>query len=223
MIKLPKIQVLVSQGRQSEIWLKKIGNDEALQDAGAKKASKPLKEVYVEADEDHIKMKDGKSRFLKLIYVYEGYEKVRKGRRRLINPYYFSGLYASQANAELWKNVQNYIFNRYGSDVKVIFTRDGGNWLKAGKDFLQNCTHLLEYFHIAQACARITKGLDWEVGKKALGALVSGDLESFEAIVNERLDRKITSGRKSRVRGQRNYLLGYLEEIKLYGQGVSLY
>lgn len=70
--------------------------------------------LYIEADEDHIhRQKDGKEQgfFMgKLIYLFEGKEGVCKGRRKLITPFYFGGLYTgTDQNAPLWEKVDFYI------------------------------------------------------------------------------------------------------------------
>ena len=54
--------------------------------------------LYIEADEDHIhRQQAGKEQgcFMgKLIYLFEEKEEACKGRRKLIAPFYFGGLYA---------------------------------------------------------------------------------------------------------------------------------
>lgn len=42
--------------------------------------------VFVEADEDHVVMKNGKHRILKLVYIHEGYEN-KNGRNQIVCPF----------------------------------------------------------------------------------------------------------------------------------------
>ena len=70
--------------------------------------------LYIEADEDHIHRQDKSVSdgciMGKLIYVFEGKESVREGKRILISPHYFGGIYAgSDPNRFLWESVQRYI------------------------------------------------------------------------------------------------------------------
>ncbi len=89
--------------------------------------------LYIEADEDHIhRQKDGKIQgcFIgKLIYLFEGKEEVCEGRRKLISPFYFGGIYAgSDQNAVLWESVETYIKTHYDQDILkcVYINSDGG-------------------------------------------------------------------------------------------------
>ena len=73
------------------------------------KEKKACEYLYIEADEDHIhRQKDGKEQgcFIgKLVYLFEGKEEICNGRRKLISPFYFGGLYAgSDQNAALWES-----------------------------------------------------------------------------------------------------------------------
>lgn len=51
--------------------------------------------LYIEADEDHVAYQDGKNRFMKLVYVYEGRKQVVGTAKRieLEGKRYFTGLY----------------------------------------------------------------------------------------------------------------------------------
>ena len=61
------------------------------------KKKKACEYLYIEADEDHIhrqKCEKEQGCFIgKLVYPFEGKEEVCKGRRKLISPFYFGGLY----------------------------------------------------------------------------------------------------------------------------------
>ena len=38
-----------------------------------KPTKKPIQTLFIEADEDHVAYQDGTNRFMKLVYVHEGY------------------------------------------------------------------------------------------------------------------------------------------------------
>ena len=46
---------------------------------------KQVKTIYIEADEDHVALQNGKNKEIKLIYVHEGKKYKSKGRYELIN------------------------------------------------------------------------------------------------------------------------------------------
>ena len=79
---------------------------------------KKVEYLFREADEDHIaeqhgnKTVENKSMISKLAYVYE-YKQDVKGcasRKKLVNSFYFGGLYqGKEGNERFWKNIQNYI------------------------------------------------------------------------------------------------------------------
>lgn len=99
-------------------------------------APESLKEVdylFIEADEDHIaeqhgdaKLPEGNTSFIsKLVYVYEFKQDSEECsvRRKLVNSFYFGGLYPGKdGNERLWKNVQNYIDKTYNQNqLKRVF------------------------------------------------------------------------------------------------------
>ena len=63
--------------------------------------------IFIEADEDHVAMPDGRCGEPKLVYVHEGIEKVSNDRVKLKHPVYFGGMYSE--SDELWAEVEEYI------------------------------------------------------------------------------------------------------------------
>ncbi|CCQ97398.1 hypothetical protein CULT_620003 [[Clostridium] ultunense Esp] len=55
------------------------------------KEKKKVNTIYIEADEDHVPLQNGKNKEMKLIYVYDDKTEVSKGRTRLENIRYFTG------------------------------------------------------------------------------------------------------------------------------------
>jgi len=60
-----------------------------------KEKKKVVKTLYIEADEDHVALQDGKYVEPKLVYIHEGIKKIGKERWELLNPRYFSGVYTN--------------------------------------------------------------------------------------------------------------------------------
>lgn len=123
---------------------------------------KQVEYLYLEADEDHIhKQKDGKADgcFIgKLVYLFEGKEAVCKGRRKLIAPFYFGGLYSgSKRNAALWKQVEKYIEDHYDQEClkKVYICSDGGAWIKTAVNYIYKGKLVADRFHLMKYIYRV--------------------------------------------------------------------
>ena len=66
-----------------------------------------VKTLYIEADEDHVALQNGRNKEIKLIYVHEGKRFKSKGRYELINKRLFTG--SLIASEDLWLDVANYL------------------------------------------------------------------------------------------------------------------
>lgn len=123
---------------------------------------KEVEVLYIEADEDHVALQDkfkkkGKGQrntiIDKLVYCFEGkeLEAPKSKRKRLINPYYFAGVYrGNSGNQELWEEVYRYIDKTYEmSKIKKIYiSGDGANWIKEGVQYFNNAVFVMDEFHI---------------------------------------------------------------------------
>lgn len=138
-----------------------------------------VKYLYIDADEDHVALqfqntkgdleineygKKSNCAIAKLVYVYEGVEKEhpKSKRHRLVNTYYFSGIYAGEkGNAALWDEVYHYLEETYDLDYveKIFLNGDGGQWIKAGKKRISGITYVLDGFHLQQYLIRATSHL----------------------------------------------------------------
>ncbi len=118
--------------------------------------------LYIEADEDHIhRQKDGEKQgcFIgKLIYLFEGKEEIGKGKRKLVRPFYFGGLYAgTKRNAGLWEEVETYIRNHYDQDVLrcVYISSDGGGWIRTASEHIYKSRLVADRFHLMKYISRV--------------------------------------------------------------------
>ena len=120
--------------------------------------------LYIEADEDHIhRQQAGKEQgcFMgKLIYLFEGKEEVCKGRRKLIAPFYFGGLYAgTDQNTCLWESVDTYIRQHYDQDVLkcVYINSDGAGWIRAASSYVGKSRLVADRFHLMKYINRVAR------------------------------------------------------------------
>ena len=91
-----------------------------------------VKTLYIEADEDHVALQNGRNKEIKLIYVHEGKRFKSKGRYELINKRLFTG--SLIASEDLWLDVANYLEEAYDLDrvEKIYISGDGASWIKEG-------------------------------------------------------------------------------------------
>lgn len=129
-----------------------IGNDAA----PLKYNNRKVGTLYVEADEDHIAMQRGNGKMAYIVYVHEGIEKISKGRNRLINVRYFTGV--KTKSEDLWIDVANYIEEAYDTDIlkKVYLSGDGASWIKEGLNWVPKSMFVLDRFHLAKYVKRAT-------------------------------------------------------------------
>lgn len=129
--------------------------------------------LYIDADEDHahlqFQLKKGDLEIneygrkkngimTKLIYVYEGVEKVspKSNRHRLIGTHYFCR--CTDDNKALWDEVYAYINATYDvSKIKTIYLNaDGGPWIKAGMHRIAGIKYVLDEFHLSKYLLKMT-------------------------------------------------------------------
>ena len=183
------------------------------QENGQDQEKRRVKQLYVEADEDHIALqfheKKGdikrfkghgdNGRIIKLVYVYEGIETEGK-RRSLKHRKYFGGYYTGEENKRLWEEVKEYIEETYDTDSleTIYFQSDGGGWMKKGMELL-GADFVLDEFHLKKYVKRMVRSTgepereaevnDWiKEGKKK-------ELEEWEkekaAVLEEKEGKKL--------------------------------
>lgn len=138
---------------------------------GQDQEKRRVKQLYVEADEDHIALqfheKKGdikrfkghgdNGRIIKLVYVHEGIETEGK-RRSLKHRKYFGGYYTGEENKRLWEEVKEYIEETYDTDSleTIYFQSDGGGWMKKGMELL-GADFVLDEFHLKKYVKRMVR------------------------------------------------------------------
>ena len=109
-----------------------------------------VKTLYIEADEDHVALQNGRNKEIKLIYVHEGKRFKSKGRYELINKRLFTG--SLIAIEDLWLDVANYLEEAYDLDrvEKIYISGDGASWIKEGLNWIKGSEYVLDYFHLSK-------------------------------------------------------------------------
>ncbi len=109
-----------------------------------------VKTLYIEADEDHVALQNGRNKEIKLIYVHEGKRFKSKGRYELINKRLFTG--SLIASEDLWLDVANYLEEAYDLDrvEKIYISGDGASWIKEGLNWIKGSEYVLDCFHLSK-------------------------------------------------------------------------
>ena len=119
------------------------------------KVNSKTQDIYIEADEEHIHLNDGRASEVKLVYVHEGYEGTK--RRALINPRYFTTASVSSID-ELWNDVADYVSSNYPSIKNVHLSGDGAEWIREGLKAFPKASYHIDKFHVNKALVAISQG-----------------------------------------------------------------
>ena len=153
-----------------------------------------VEEIHIQADEDHVHMRDGKADIAKLAVIHTTKEKENKTRNRLVDKRICTSY--KENNDEFWYQIQDAIHEKYGvrDNLKVYIHGDGANWIKAGLNIIPNTVPILDTFHLMKQLRRICHGKynivicdyirknDFKKLKILLDTLVAnGDVDAKEA------------------------------------------
>ena len=171
-----------------------------------------IKTLYIEADEDHVSLQNGGNVEPKLVYVHEGKRQVGKERWKLINPRYFSGVYAN--SDELWIEVLNYIDSAYDMDKiqRIYLSGDGAPWIKNGLGWIKGSIYVLDRYHltkyVTQATAHMshTTSIMWDY-------IDAGDKKSTRELLNVIISATESETKREAVQEAKRYILGNWEGI----------
>jgi len=114
-----------------------------------------VKEVHIQADEDHVSMQTGESTIVKVITVHEPTKKIKK---RSYLPEKRQFVSYSEKPEDFWDRVLDYICERYDKDIKVYIHGDGALWIKAGLGIIPGSVHILDRYHLYKRVHQLSKG-----------------------------------------------------------------
>ena len=153
--------------------------------------------LYVEADEDHVALQDGRVAQKRLVTIHEGIRE-EGTRRMLVNPRFVTSPVGMPADA-LWQAVSGFIDKQYVSEeIRAVFlSGDGASWIRKGEDWLYPCVPILDGFHAMQAlrkmCADQPQSID-----AFLHHVKTGQREQAEALCKDVLSASAADRRKAR-------------------------
>lgn len=192
-----------------------IENDESEKEQAQKKE---LKVLYVEADEAHVSLQNGKSLIMPLIYVHEGWMQ-ENSRRCLINPYYISELKDSE---ELWYKILDYIDNHYEFEKieRIFIGGDGASWIKKGLEIIPKSEYILDRFHLMKYLKRGSLG-DKGALKTLTGLTEECDYDGLIEVLSAIKEAGVTEAQKARVQECITYVTNNWDGIENYKKNAD--
>ena len=174
-----------------------------------------IRELHVDADEDHVHLQTGKSTIVPLISVYEGVE--HQGKRSVCKNIFHISEYGKSPSL-LWEEVSDELERRYDlSGAKIYLHGDGASWIKEGLDYLPNCEFVLDRYHKNKAIKQALSGIDRLAGSQyelhIRKALNEGDRGKLLSIRNILLSRY--PDREKTIRENMDYLLTHFDAISI--------
>ena len=181
--------------------------------------------LYLEADEDHVSLqfrekkgdlvtsengRKNNTAIAKLVYVHEGIEKesYESKRNKLIEPYYFCRVCEGDENQKFWDEIYRYLDNHYDLEKvkKIYLSADGGAWIKACRNSINEIIYVLDEFHLEKYIAKLIshmKDSKEDAKREIIQAIKRKTKKEFIEIVerlkgcleNENGEKKIETGR----------------------------
>lgn len=169
--------------------------------------------LYIEADEDHIHLRNGKSAEVKLVYVYEGRREVGRDRAELVGVKYFASVGGGDA---IWSAVSDYVDFRYAvaySNIRI--SGDGAGWIKSGLDKFPGATYRIDKFHVYKSVTDASGG-DSNFRKLVIESIKNDDRDAVVKLYAKRwLDEQDNKSKRGRISDSLTYIDNNFEEIDL--------
>lgn len=201
---------------------------------------KKLKNLHIVADEDHVAAQFWKKKgdlvensagnkintiISKVVVVYE--DVINEFGEQSKNPRYrcgkktFSGVYKGEAeNIKFWEQVRDYIEKNYDTEIleRVYIAGDGGAWIKAGTQVIENSRFVLDKFHMMKYInTSVTHLLDSadDVKSEIWKSVNKADKKGLKDIYKRILEITEPGNKYEEVEGALRYLLNQWDGIKI--------
>lgn len=176
---------------------------------------KKIDELYIEADEDHIHLNNGKSAEVKLVYVHEGRKKVSKGRTELVNAKYFA---AVSGGTDIWNDVADYVCFQYDVPRQSIrISGDGAQWIKCGLDAFPGAQYILDKFHVYKSVTDASSG-NMKFRRQVLESIKNDDKDSVLKLYATKWLNESGLSQRKRMADSLFYLQNNFDEINLLSE-----
>lgn len=174
---------------------------------------KAVNAIYIEADEDHIHLNNGRPAEVKLVYVHEGARQVCRGRTELVNPKYFTSV--SKRDDEIWSEVFDYVCSQYkASKAEIHISGDGAQWIKNGLNYFPKAKYHLDKFHVYKSITDVA-GADKKMRYSVLEALNEKNFETIRELYSIRSQNAVKARERKSITGGLFYIENNFDEIDL--------
>ncbi|ERM93234.1 hypothetical protein O163_01125 [Caldanaerobacter subterraneus subsp. yonseiensis KB-1] len=180
------------------------------------KEKKEVRVLYIEADEDHVPLQDGRDETPRLVYIHEGREE-KNGRNVLKNVYYKA--YVGEKAEDIWIDVANYIEDNYKEEKieKIYIAGDGAPWIKEGLKWILKSRFVLDRYHLNKYVLKATSK-EPKYRDKIWRAINEGDKEGVKKVFDELIKAAEEEREKEKIKEARKYILNNWEGIKIYNE-----
>lgn len=173
--------------------------------------------LHIDADEDHVKLQDGRGAMVFLASVYEGID--HNGSRGVCRNCWHQAEFRKSAD-DFWEQLLNELERRYDlRGTKIYLHGDGAAWIRKGLEWLPNSTYVLDRFHVMQAVTRIVSGIDdWQVKKSYQRVLHMALRDDDQDLLVQAVDSLVDQYpyRSDVAYKNLNYLLGNYDAIRIW-------
>ncbi|QAV33339.1 Uncharacterised protein family (UPF0236) [Fervidobacterium changbaicum] len=178
------------------------------------KEKRKVRVLYIEVDEDHVALQNGKKEIPRFVYINEGRQS-KNGRNELKNVY--NKAYVGVEAEGIWIDVANYVYDNYEieSIEKIYIAGDGARWIKEGMEWISKAKFVLDRYHLNKYIIRETAKRE-EYRQKICGAINEGDKKALKEIFKELINIAETKAEKERAKEARRYILNNWEGIVIY-------
>lgn len=179
-----------------------------------------VRELHIDADEDHAHLQSGTSTAVPLVSVYEGKEYL--GKRGICRNVFHISEYGKAPEA-LWEQVGDEIDRRYDlRNARIYLHGDGASWIREGLEWLPNCTFVLDPYHKNKAIKQALSGIGREIAgpyeDEIRQALKDGDRKQLRCLW-ESLSRQYPE-RKKTIDENLGYLMTNIDAIAIVEKDV---
>ncbi|AAM23880.1 hypothetical protein M2349_002704 [Caldanaerobacter subterraneus subsp. tengcongensis MB4] len=180
------------------------------------KEKKEVRVLYIEADEDHVPLQDGRDETPRLVYIHEGREE-KNGRNVLKNVYYKA--YVGEKPEDIWIDVANYIEDNYKEEKieKIYIAGDGAPWIKEGLKWILKSRFVLDRYHLNKYVLKATSK-EPKYRDKIWRAINEGDKERVKKVFDELIKAAEEEREKEKIKEAKKYILNNWEGIKIYNE-----
>lgn len=182
---------------------------EAMQSDGRKRM---CRELFVEADEDHVALQIGRNVQVRLVYVHEGNISDTK-RARLGHVRYLTWPIGGDTD-DMWETIATYIEEQYDTDKleRIWLSGDGAEWIDKGEEWLIKCRRLLDRYHVNKRFMSLTASVPYLRGW-GRQILKQGTKAQINVLYEHAAEKADTKNKQEQLVEDTRYLLSHWEQI----------